>query len=300
MRLKMRVNEPFTKRNFTQSDYEKLDVCPWCNNNESEQWGKDIQPFNTVLCKTCDIVYVNHRLNAYGRAKYYKNYYSEEHQAVPEAKVRDKMYQLEFDFIYKYIQTGKILEVGCSGGEFLTYFKNSGFDCWGVEPAKDAFQVAQLRFGQKIKNKPLLDTNFNEKFDLVVFRGTIEHISQPKETLIKAVGLLNKNGMSYIYITSTPNIDCISAKIFKTNWTQHLPEEHIYHFRKKHFDDLFGSYGLRCITTHYFYEETPYANVEEDILKVAEAIKLKRANKEIRRKSPPFYGNMMSLIYRSR
>ena len=68
-------------------------------------------------------------------------------------------------------------------------------------------------------------------------------------------------------------------------------------FQKKHFDDLFSEHGLTCLASQYFYEETPYAEVEEDILKVAEAIKLKRANKEITFKSPPFYGNMMSLIY---
>ena len=293
----MRVNEPLVKREFSQTDYEKLDVCPWCNSNESEQWGEDNEPFNTAMCRGCGLVYVNHRLNANGRDKYYRNYYSEEHQAVPEAKVRSKMYQLEFDFIFNYIQTGKVLDVGCSGGEFLTYFQDSGLDCYGVELAKDASQIAQLKFGNKIINKSLLDADFNEEFDLIVFRGTVEHIPDAKETLVKAVSLLKKKQKAYIYITSTPNIESVSAEIFKTYWTQHLPEEHIYHFKKKHFDDLFSEHGLTGLASQYFYEETPYAEVEEDILKVAEAIKLKRANKEITFKSPPFYGNMMSLVY---
>ena len=47
----------------------------------------------------------------------------------------------------------------------------------------------------------------------------------------------------------------------------------------------------------YFYDKTPYANVAEDINLVAKAIKLRQKGETINFKSPPFYGNMMSLIY---
>lgn len=292
----MRVNEPVTKRKFVMSDFEHIKACPWCYCDKVEQWGEDVdEPFNTVVCKKCGFVFVNKRLNSEARAKYYENYYSQEHSLVAEAKVRDKMYKLEFDFIYKFIKKGSVLDVGCSGGEFLVYFKNVGFNCYGVEPSKDSYTIAYQKFKKNIINMALLNADIEEHFDLIIFRGTVEHIPEARETLIKACKLLKRH--SYIYITSTPNVECISADIFKTNWTQHLPEEHIYHFKKKNFDDLFCNYGLRCIATHYFYEETPYANIEEDILKVAEAIKLKRANKKINFKSPPFYGNMMSLVY---
>lgn len=293
----MRINYPATKRKFNALDYESLEVCPWCNSDESEQWGKDVEPFNSVLCKRCGLVYVNHRLNSEGRRKYYKNYYSTEHQAVPEAKVRNRMYKLEFDLICNFLQKGNVLDVGCSGGQFLDYFSKAGFDCYGVEPAEDAVRIAQSKFEDKIVQGTLLNSQITEEFDLIILRGTIEHIPEAKQTLVKAISLLRSEAPTYIYITSTPNAESICSNIFKTNWTQHLPEEHIYHLSKRHFDDLFADNGLGCVTERYFYEETPYASIEEDILKVAKAIKLKREGKSINFKSPPFYGNMMSLVY---
>ena len=286
-----------TENKFGPLDFEQLDKCPWCCCLDSRQWGEDAGLFNTVECTACGLIYVNRRLNSKARCKHYENYFSTEHQAVPEAKVRDKMYQLEFDFIYRYVKKGKVLDVGCSGGEFLDYFNKQNFDCYGVEIGSEAAQNAQRKFNDKIINISLLEVEIGGPFDLIVFRGTIEHIPDAKETLIKSVSLLNKKHKSYIYITSTPNANCISAKLFKTNWNQHMPEGHLFHFKKEHFDELFEKYGLHCIASHYFYEETPYANVTEDILMVAKAIKLKKQKKTVNFKSPPFYGNLMTLVY---
>ena len=291
-----RVNKPITSRRIIQSDIEKINACPWCQSIDKSQWGDDAGLFNTVSCLSCGLVYVNRRLNSRGLKKYYENYYSQEHSAVPEAGIRDAMYKLEFDFINQHIKKGRVLDVGCGGGDFLEYFKND-FECWGIEIDGEGVKNARRRISKNILFGTLTETTIEKEFDLIIFRGTIEHIPNAKETLIKAMGLLNPSKESMIYITSTPNIECISAKIFKTNWTQHLPEEHIYHFGKKHFDNLFEEYGLTCLQEKYFYEETPYANVEEDIKLVAKGIILKQKGEPINFKSPPFYENMMSLIY---
>ena len=89
--------------------------------------------------------------------------------------------------------------------------------------------------GEKISKNilpgTLIKSTIEKEFDLIIFWGTIEHIPEAKETLVKAIKLLRPDVSSFIYITSTPNIEYISAEIFRTNWTQHMPEEHIYHFR---------------------------------------------------------------------
>jgi hypothetical protein len=54
---------------------------------------------------------------------------------------------------------------------------------------------------------------------------------------------------------------------------------------------------MRKIATRSFYEETPYANVEQDILAVADAIQKHSRGQEIDKMSPAFWGNMMSVIY---
>ena len=77
----------------------------------------------------------------------------------------------------------------------------------------------------------------NRQFDIITFRGTIEHFKDPKSYLYKAIDLLNDRGL--IFITSTPNSKSICCKIFKEKWNQHVPEEHLFHFSSDHFDDFF-------------------------------------------------------------
>ena len=135
----------------------------------------------------------------------------------------------------------------------------------------------------------------NNKFDLIIFRGVIEHVPDPKSYLNKAVRILEENGV--IYITSTPNSNSVCCKIFEHNWNQHHPEAHLFHFNKSHFDDyLYGKKLINC-DAKFFYEETPYCNLLDDIVNVAKAIKIKNSGVCPSFKSPPFYGSMMTLIY---
>ncbi len=72
------------------------------------------------------------------------------------------------------------------------------------------------------------------------------------------------------------------------------------HFRPKHFDDFFAPLGIGRVAEHFFYEETPYADPPEDVVRVAEAVAAQRAGHDIDFDSPAFWGTMMTLLYRRR
>ena len=284
-------------KKYLTSDRAMLQECPWCNSAKKTVWGKTLRGFKSVKCRDCGLIYVQNRLNDDGLRKYYDNYLSGEHQVNKIWNEQRKlMYDLEFKLIDSYCRPGRVLDVGCSGGYFLDYFKKAGFDCCGVEIGEEAVKEARKKYRVYAGNFPSI--KFNEKFDLIVFRGVIEHVPVPKAYLDKAVQLLNKNG--FIYITSTPNTDSFCCKLFEEKWNQHEPESHIAHFRPAHFDDYFKQKGFDKTAEKYFYEETPYMNIEEDIQKIAKAIELKKQGRAVDFISPPFYGNMMSLIYRKK
>jgi 2-polyprenyl-3-methyl-5-hydroxy-6-metoxy-1,4-benzoquinol methylase len=280
---------------FEEDDYEKLTKCPWCNSLKHHKWGEEVRGFKTVKCKNCGLIFVKNRLGRIGLAKYYKDYLNNVHQADNILnQQRNKMYKLEFELINRYAKkNSKVLDVGCSGGFFLDVFKKNGYQCYGVEFGKAAAREASKR--HRVWQGELPDFNIYKKFDLIVFRGVIEHISYPKAYLEKAIALLKNYGL--IYITSTPNSDASCCELFKENWNQHEPESHLMHFSPRHFDEYFKKAGVKKVTEHFFYKGTPYANIEQDVLRVAEAINLKRLNRKIDFKSPAFWGNMMSLIY---
>lgn len=281
---------------FEADDFEHLERCPWCDSKSFVPWGNEVRGFQSVSCGECFLIYVKNRLNKNGLNKYYSNYLTNVHQSSSDlVQQRSQMYKLEFNFIAPLLAKGaRVLDVGCSGGYFLDLFKENGFDTQGVEFGKEA----ALEAGKKhtVQEGEFPELAINQKFDLIIFRGVIEHVGKPKDYLNKATSLLADGGL--IYITSTPNSDAISCDLFKEQWNQHTPEPHLMHFKARHFDRYFLDIGLVKVKEHFFYEGTPYARPEDDILKMAEAVRLKRNGLSITFRSPAFYGNMMSLVYR--
>lgn len=280
---------------FSEIDYEILDRCPWCGCKKNTNWGRSVRGFYSVRCSRCALIYVKNRFNKNGLEKFYKGYLTNVHQVDKNLnKKREQMYDLEFELISAYCHEGDVLDIGCSGGYFLDHFKRREFNCYGIEycqkAAEEAIKKHQVYFGDFSEMK------INRKFDLIVFRGVIEHIPHPKVYLEKAVNLLKRKG--FLYITSTPNSESFCCELFREQWNQHVPEEHLMHFSVGHFDDFFLNNDFQKIIEHYYYEETPYADIENDILLVAKAIVLCRKRKMINFRSPAFYRNMMSLIYR--
>ena len=274
---------------------EILNECPWCFSENKKSWGRVVRNFKAVVCEGCGLIYIENRLNSDGLKEYYKNYLSIIHQDnKQEIQDRWKMYILENRHITNYISQGKILDIGCSGGYFLDTFDKDSFQCVGVEFGEEEAKIAKNKY--KVYYGNFDNIQIQEKFDLIIFRGVIEHIPYPKNYLDKAVSLLNDGG--YIYITSTPDSDAFCCDLFKENWNQHEPEAHLMHFNQFHFRDYFNGKKLEHVDVKHFYRSTPYCNIENDILKVAEAINLKNNGELIKHKSPAFYGNMMSIIYK--
>lgn len=244
-------------------------------------------------------IYIYNRLNSNGLAKYYENYLSQIHQTDSKANEhRKKMYKLEYGLIKPYLtKSGRVLDVGCSGGYFLDLFHKEGFSCYGVEFGKEAATEASKKY--QVWQGDFSEISFSGKFDLIIFRGVIEHIPNPKTYLDKALSLLNQNGV--VFITSTPDASAFCCELFKEMWNQHEPEAHLMHFMPRHFDKYFMENRtekfLKLLEEH-LYEETPYADIENDILKVSDAIRMKMNGEEITFRSPAFWGNMLSLAYK--
>ena len=254
-------------------------VCPWCRSRDFNFWGYeiDIRGFRTVTCSNCGLIYVKNRLTLEQLYIYYSNYHSEIHQINDELnRQRTKMYQLEYDFVAKYIDGGKVVGVGCGGGYFLDLFKSNGYECTGVELGAEACLEAAKK--HTVIQGFFNELSFDDNYDLIVFRGVLEHIPNPSDFLDKARSLLNQYGL--IFITSTPDAGSLCCELFKDHWNQHIPEEHIMHFKISHFDKYFSDHGMKKHAYKGFYRETPYASPADDIKRVHQAFEeLKNTNK---------------------
>ena len=118
-------------------------------------------------------------------------------------------FKLERDFIEKHSSLNlRVCDVGCSTGEFLEYINWQG-ERYGMEINKYAVKIAKKRninFSMNIENK----VNF---FDVIIFRGTIQHVDKPFEYLDSSFKSLKKGGK--LFILATPNIDSICYRLFR-------------------------------------------------------------------------------------
>ena len=85
---------------------------------------------------------------------------------------RQEQFILDGKLIKKYRKTGKICDIGCSTGEFLRALKWNSEDCYGMEINKTAKEKAReyVSFDKDIYNS-------ESYFDIIVMRGTLQHIN---------------------------------------------------------------------------------------------------------------------------
>jgi 2-polyprenyl-3-methyl-5-hydroxy-6-metoxy-1,4-benzoquinol methylase len=275
----------------------KHDRCIACDANTFYDWAQS-GSYMAVKCSDCGLIWMNPQLNRAGLKKYYSDYIGR--RRISDRKKmdqRDIQYKDDVEFIEKYIKTGRMLDVGCSGGFFLAKF-NSSFDKYGVEIDSEAVSYAKehQEFGGNIQCASIEEDVFSEKFDLIVMRGTIEHVPDPVNIVKRVSALLTDGG--YYSVTATPNSESFCADFYRDKWTLFHPVQHIWHFSPYTLSLICKNFGLKLIASDFPYIGTPYEDICADIKQISEDITKKEAGDTDLSVSPPFFSNMMSLIFK--
>jgi 2-polyprenyl-3-methyl-5-hydroxy-6-metoxy-1,4-benzoquinol methylase len=273
----------------------ELRPCIICNGKNLESWAK-LDYLEAKKCKDCGMISVNPHLNDEGLSKVYENYFSHRLDEKELFEKRKIMYKIDHDWITKFINHGKILDVGCSGGQFLNTFDPNKWERQGVEIDKDTAEFAKTQYDIPVNIGYFPEISFEEKFDLIVIRGVIEHFSDPISVLKKCAEVLKPNG--FLFITATPVGNSFAFNVYREKWHLFTPLAHIHFFTVDLLSQVLKSFGLSLIDQHYQYEETPYANPENDFAKIQEDIVMISQGKQDKIKtSVTFSGSMMTAVW---
>ena len=161
--------------------------------------------------------------------------------------------------ILSVLDIGKLLDVGCSSGDFLITTRARGFDVIGVELNPRTAKQAQSR-GLDVKIGALVDSRFDdEQFDIVHLGDVIEHVPDPRALINECVRVLKSKGT---LIVSTPNTGCFWSKTtfmlykwFKIPWSTATPPHHLFLFNSHCLDELMVQVGFSKINK--WYERPP-------------------------------------------
>lgn len=284
---------------LTEDCFKNILECPWCNDSvekSTELYATD-HGAKARKCPKCGFVYSDRILNKKGLQVFWDEYESKVHNQTEEMqKQREKMYRIEFEYIENFVDIAgkKVLDVGCAVGGFLDLFHAKGAQCFGTEIGREAAEIVAKKY--KVFVGDLSELVVEERFDIVIFRGVIQYFLNPKECFAKAAMLLNEGGV--LYVTSSPNAESLCFNLFKDKFRLPVGVCDYWAYSEKLLTKYLEKCGLRLFAKNHFYEETPYANVKEDIVKVARAISMVEDGKKPEYKSPPFYDNMLTLVYK--
>jgi SAM-dependent methyltransferase len=135
--------------------------------------------------------------------------------------------QLIYEYVEVYLQKVPtdvcVLEVGCSSGETLKFFREKACAVCGVDLDKERISYGREERG--LYYGTLAEVPFDREPDLVIYSQTLEHLLDPVEEL-KAVSSILGKGLVFVGV---PGIKCLAQTHFM-DFLRLLQNAHTYHF----------------------------------------------------------------------
>lgn len=176
------------------------------------------------------------------------------------ANQREISYSQEYNRITERIKGKLVLDYGCGEGQFLEKFID--WKKYGVEVSRHCIDVCELKGIHMVKTDILLD----EAFDLVIFRGVLQHIDEPFTALKEAARVLRQGGL--LAILAQPDADSLCYRMFgelpaldpPRNWW--IPG-------KREVLSILSNLGFDKFEVLHPYWNGPYANPAKDFFSFA-------------------------------
>src|SRR3989344_2615507 len=118
----------------------------------------------------------------------YTDYHRDKDYQKFESQFRN-IFQKRFNIIKRFVNSGRVLDIGASTGTMIDIFAEHDYETWGVEPSESA-KVAAKKGHNIVRcffEKVDLPENF---FDLVIMNHTLEHMDDPTLVLRKVKKIL--------------------------------------------------------------------------------------------------------------
>lgn len=231
---------------------------PYFEANDSKSGKK----YSFFKCQNCKLVQIYPTPGKHERQKIYfsKRVHQDFLNNNPQAKLLKNFPAFKFFFskyqqltlslrikhTLKYIQQGKILDIGFGDGKYLSSLNGNKWDIWGIEINQKYCQnlKKQLKYSH-LYSKNLeslkLPTNY---FDLITLWHVFEHLDKPQKTINKIQTLMSKNGYLIIEV---PNANSLYFHLFKQNWQQLIIPEHLFFYSEKSIRNLLQKSKFKII-----------------------------------------------------
>ncbi len=219
-------------------------VCPVCGRGDTRPHFR-LPECAFVRCRGCGLVYQNPQpLFADLRERYAQAYfeYEIENEENFYQLMRLGLRDIGFDEAFFTSVSGKtFLDIGCATGKLLEVMQHLGFTVQGVEICAESARYGINTRQVPIFIGPLEQAAFkDDAFSFIHFSHLVEHVPDPYRFLCEVKRMLAPEG--FVIIT-TPNIDGLQARLFRSDWRSAIPD-HLFLFSKKTLTRLLARAGF--------------------------------------------------------
>lgn len=208
--------------------------CPVCSSRDYT-YAFSKNGFDFVKCRHCTLLHVNPQLKGEVQDSIYKSSRTAEQWIAVQQNKKEQAWNTSNKFMPALEQLnalrsekGRLLDVGCSIGQFLNLAEQDGWQVEGVELNAEASKVAQEEYGLTVHNSKLEDIGFEEQsFDVITLWGIFEHLTDPNFMLQTVRGLLKPGGLVLFFV---PNGNGLVIRMTRDNNSTVSGRAHLWYF----------------------------------------------------------------------
>ncbi len=197
-------------------------------------------------------------LEVYYQSADYKPHYHQNKSLI------DYLYNLvrrqNYHYKYRLLKEFKpdlnsVLDYGTATGEFLSFLSKKTIMVSGVEPNKQARDIANEMLENKIS---VSIDEVNGKFDAITLWHVLEHVKEPDILIEKLKNRLNNQG---ILVVAVPNFKSFDARHYGASWAAYDVPRHLWHFSPLAIQKLCNKHNMKVMGQKPLYFDSFYVSL---------------------------------------
>ncbi|MCL9804136.1 class I SAM-dependent methyltransferase [Flavobacterium amniphilum] len=142
-----------------------------------------------------------------------------------------------------YPAKGSLLDIGAGTGDFLVTAKVQGWKTTGIEPNKNAKNLA---ISKGIGFEKSIESIEKQQFDVITMWHVMEHVPDVVHQIKELKRLLKPDGT---IIIAVPNYKSYDATYYKEFWAAYDVPRHLWHFSKLGISKLAENENMKLVKT---------------------------------------------------
>ncbi|MGQ9888939.1 MAG: class I SAM-dependent methyltransferase [Aggregatilineales bacterium] len=158
-----------------------------------------------------------------------------------EAKLLIKHSERYGRLLSRYMQAGRVLDVGAAAGFIVKGLHNTGWVGMGIEPNARMADYGRSVLGVNGQTSTLEQLSADERFDLVSMIQVVAHFYDIRQAFKQAAAVTKPGGC---WLIETWNKDSFVARALGPNWHEYSPPSVLHWFAPVTLKALAAQYGF--------------------------------------------------------